>query len=37
MSKRLIWIVAVFMGLAMTSLILVQAYWIRNAVLIKEK
>lgn len=36
MSKKLIWIVAVFMGLAMISLILVQAYWIRNAVLIKE-
>ena len=37
MSKRLIWIVTVFMGLAMTSLILVQAYWIKNAILVKEK
>lgn len=37
MSKRLIWIVTVFMGLAMASLILVQAYWIKNAVIVKEK
>ena len=37
MSKRLIWIVTVFIGLAMVSLILVQAYWIKNAILVKEK
>jgi len=37
MSKRLIWIVTVFMGLAMASLILVQAYWIKNAIIVKEK
>ena len=37
MSKRFIWIVTVFMGLAMASLILVQAYWIKNAILVKEK
>jgi hypothetical protein len=37
MSKRLIWIVTVFMGIAMASLILVQAYWIKNAVIVKEK
>lgn len=37
MSKRLIWIVTVFMGIAMASLILVQAYWIKNAILVKEK
>ncbi len=32
MSRRLIWFVTVFIGLAMASLILVQAYWIRNAI-----
>lgn len=37
MSKRLIWIVTVFTGLAMTALILVQAYWIRNAIEIQKK
>jgi two-component system phosphate regulon sensor histidine kinase PhoR len=37
MNKKLIWIVTVFMGLAMASLILVQAYWIKNAVIVKEK
>ena len=37
MSKRLIWVVTIFMGLAMASLILVQAYWIRNAILVKKK
>jgi two-component system phosphate regulon sensor histidine kinase PhoR len=37
MSKRLIWIVTIFMGLAMASLILVQAYWIKNAIIVKEK
>ncbi len=37
MSKRIIWIVTIFMGLAMATLLLVQAYWIKNAVLVKEK
>jgi len=37
MSKRVIWIVTVFMSLAMASLVLVQAYWIKNAILVKEK
>jgi two-component system phosphate regulon sensor histidine kinase PhoR len=37
MNKRLIWIVTVFMGIAMASLIFVQAYWIKNAILVKEK
>ena len=37
MNKTLIWIVTVFMGIAMASLILVQAYWIKNAMLVKEK
>jgi len=32
MSRRLIWFVTVFIGLAMTALILVQAYWIKNAI-----
>ena len=37
MSRRFIWIASVFMGFAMASLILVQAYWLKNAVLIKQK
>jgi two-component system phosphate regulon sensor histidine kinase PhoR len=37
MSRRFIWIVSIFMGLAMASLILVQAYWLKNAVLVKQK
>lgn len=37
MSKRLIWIVTIFMGLAVAGLILVQAYWIKNAIIVKEK
>jgi two-component system phosphate regulon sensor histidine kinase PhoR len=36
MNKTLIWIVTVFMGMAMASLIFVQAYWIKNAMLVKE-
>ncbi|UCH13203.1 MAG: HAMP domain-containing histidine kinase [Bacteroidales bacterium] len=36
MSKRWIWIMASFMGLAMICLIFVQSYWIRNAVTVKE-
>ncbi len=37
MSKRMIWILGVFMALVMMGLIAVQAYWINNAVNIKEK
>jgi two-component system phosphate regulon sensor histidine kinase PhoR len=37
MSKRIIWIVSVFMGMAMAALLMVQAYWIKNAILVKEK
>jgi len=37
MSRKLIWILTVFMGLALASLIIVQAYWIKNAVLVKDK
>jgi two-component system phosphate regulon sensor histidine kinase PhoR len=37
MSKRLIWIVTVFIGLAMAALILVQAYWIKNAILVQKQ
>jgi two-component system phosphate regulon sensor histidine kinase PhoR len=37
MSKKLIWILGVFMGLVMIGLIAVQTYWINNAVKIKEK
>ena len=37
MSKRFLWIIAVFMTLAMAGLIIVQSYWIGNAVDIKEK
>ena len=37
MNKRIIWIVSVSMGLAMTALILVQAFLIKNAWLVKEK
>lgn len=37
MNKYVIWIVSVCMGLAMTALIFVQAYWIKNAWLVKEK
>jgi two-component system phosphate regulon sensor histidine kinase PhoR len=37
MNRKVIWIVSVCMGLAMAALIFVQAYWIKNAWLIKEK
>ncbi len=37
MSKRLLWILAAFMAVTMTGLILVQSYWISNALEIKEK
>jgi two-component system phosphate regulon sensor histidine kinase PhoR len=36
MSRKLIWIITVLMGLAIAALIIVQAYWIRNAVMITE-
>jgi two-component system phosphate regulon sensor histidine kinase PhoR len=37
MSRKWIWILAFFMGLAMISLIFVQAWWIKNAVNVKDK
>ena len=37
MSKKLLWIISVFMGLAMIFLIIVQTYWINNAYQLKEK
>jgi two-component system, OmpR family, phosphate regulon sensor histidine kinase PhoR len=37
MNKKIIWIVSICMGLAMTALILVQAFWLKNAWLVKEK
>jgi two-component system phosphate regulon sensor histidine kinase PhoR len=37
MNRKLIWVVTIFLGLAMASLIIVQAYWIKNAVIVKEK
>lgn len=37
MSKRLIWILSIFIGLCMVSLILLQSYWIRNAIRVKDK
>lgn len=37
MSRKFLWIIAVFMGLAMIALIIVQAYWINNAYRLKEK
>jgi two-component system, OmpR family, phosphate regulon sensor histidine kinase PhoR len=37
MNKKVIWIVSVCTGLAMTALILVQAFWLKNAWLVKEK
>jgi len=37
MNKKVIWIVSVCMGLAMAALILVQAFWLKNAWLVKEK
>jgi two-component system phosphate regulon sensor histidine kinase PhoR len=36
MSRKWIWILAFFMGLAMISLIFVQAWWIKNAVDVKD-
>jgi two-component system phosphate regulon sensor histidine kinase PhoR len=37
MSKRFLWIIAAFMSLALAGLIIVQSYWIGNAINIKEK
>jgi two-component system, OmpR family, phosphate regulon sensor histidine kinase PhoR len=37
MSKRFLWIIVAFMSLAMAGLIIVQSYWIGNAIDIKEK
>jgi two-component system phosphate regulon sensor histidine kinase PhoR len=37
MSKRFLWIIATFMSLALAGLIIVQSYWIGNAIDIKEK
>ncbi len=37
MSRKFLWIIAIFMGLAMIALIIVQAYWITNAYRLKEK
>jgi len=37
MNKYVVWIVSVCMGLAVTALIFVQAYWIKNAWQVKEQ
>lgn len=37
MSKKLLWLLAGFMAIGMTLLILVQTYWINNAIQIREK
>ena len=37
MSKRFLWIIAIFMAFAMLGLIFVQAYWINNAYRLKER
>ncbi len=37
MSRKFLWIIAIFMGFAMIALILVQTYWINNAYRLKEK
>jgi signal transduction histidine kinase len=37
MSRKFLWIIAIFMGFAMIALIIVQAYWITNAYRLKEK
>jgi two-component system, OmpR family, phosphate regulon sensor histidine kinase PhoR len=36
MSKKLLWLLAGFMAIGMAALILVQTYWINNAIAIKE-
>ena len=37
MSKRVIWISTVFVGMVLASLIVVQGYWIKNAIQVKNK
>jgi two-component system phosphate regulon sensor histidine kinase PhoR len=37
MSRKFLWIIAIFMGFAMIALIIVQTYWINNAFRLKEK
>ena len=37
MSRKLLWLLAIAMGVVMISLILVQTYWINNAIRIKEQ
>jgi two-component system phosphate regulon sensor histidine kinase PhoR len=37
MSRKLIWFITVFLGIAIAALIIVQTYWIRNAVMITDK
>jgi signal transduction histidine kinase len=37
MSKKLLWLLAGFMAIGMTILILVQTYWINNAIRINER
>jgi two-component system phosphate regulon sensor histidine kinase PhoR len=37
MSRKFLWIIAIFMGFAMIALIMVQTYWINNAYRLKEK
>ncbi len=37
MSRRILWIISIFMAVAMVFLIIVQTYWINNAYRLKEK
>ena len=37
MSKKVLWIISIFMAIAMLFLIVVQTYWINNAYRLKEK
>ena len=36
MSRKFLWVIAIFMGFAMIALIIVQTYWINNAYRLKE-
>jgi two-component system phosphate regulon sensor histidine kinase PhoR len=36
MSRKILWLVSIFMGFAMIALIIVQTYWINNAYRLKE-
>ena len=36
MSKKILWVLTVFLSLAMIALMLVQAYWINNSIKLKE-